>query len=123
MFGERTGGAAGRRYGVPPQFGSSSHHPNLGRYPFGQRESTARGGFGSGPGQTGGNGSGGGLQEDEIKKGGIARFFGVLGLLMTVIGLGGGFNARADELTQREKARRWEQSRRIMDGEKRRGDP
>lgn len=27
----------------------------------------------------------------------MLRFFGVLAMLMTVIGLGGGFNARADE--------------------------
>jgi hypothetical protein len=29
----------------------------------------------------------------------VLRFFGVLAMLMTVIGLGGGFNARADEKT------------------------
>jgi hypothetical protein len=33
----------------------------------------------------------------------VLRFFGVLAMLMTVIGLGGGFNARADEKTLEEE--------------------
>ncbi|KAG7528855.1 hypothetical protein FFLO_05888 [Filobasidium floriforme] len=98
-FAERTGGAAGRRHsGPPPQFGSGSHHPNLHRYPFGGRSP------GSGSSSTQGGGGGGGLGDDggeEIRKdSGVLRFFGVLAMLMTVIGLGGGFNARADERPQ-----------------------
>ena len=101
-FAERTGGMAGRRGAPPPQFGSASHHPNLHRYPFGQRGSMqgqpgASGGSGSGLGDDGG---------EEIRKdSGVMRFFGVFALLMTVIGLGGGFNARADEKTEEEKIR------------------
>jgi len=50
---------------------------------------------------------------EEIRKdSGVMRFFGVFALLMTVIGLGGGFNARADEKTEEEKIRADEVCRR-----------
>ena len=61
-------------------------------------------------------GGGGGLDQDggeEIRKdSGVMRFFGVFALLITVIGLGGGFTARAEEKTREEKMRNAE--RRLM---------
>lgn len=93
-FAERTGGATGgRRGGPPPQFGSASHH--MYRYPYSE---------GGRPGQAH-------KIHAEDEKGGaevrqessMMRFLGVVALLLTVIGLGGGFTAKADEKTLDEK--------------------
>ena len=67
----------------------------------------------------GGGAGGGGLDQDggeEIRKdSGVMRFFGVFALLITVIGLGGGFTARAEEKTEEEKMMIRDQEKRSIE--------
>ncbi|KAJ9120671.1 hypothetical protein QFC22_002602 [Naganishia vaughanmartiniae] len=89
-FAQRTGGYgsayanAGAKKQHPPQFGSSSHH-----FAYGggsnMRSTGERGNFNRTD-----------SKHDEIKnESGLARFIGVMALLIFVIGLGGGFTAQA----------------------------